>query len=83
MIDGNVDWDFSATCHGKGNIGGLGSTFKRRVHEKTLAHTADLENSIDLAKCAATVCPEITIIHCSKADVEEIKAALDNGTLAH
>ena len=83
LIDGNVDWDFIATCDGKGDIDGLGSTCKRRVHEKTLAHTTDLQNSIDLAKCAAAVCPGITILHCSKTDVEEIKAGLDNGTLAH
>ena len=76
MIDGNVDWDFSATCHGKGDIDGLGSTCKRRVHEKTLAHTSDLQ-------IKAAVCPGITILHCSKADVEGIKAALENGTLAH
>ena len=82
LIDGNVDWDFSATCHGKGDIDGLGSTCKRRVHEKTLAHTTVLQNSIELAKCAAAVCPGIPILHCSKTDVEEIKAALDNGTLA-
>ena len=36
LNDGNVDWDFSATCHGKGDIDDLGSTCKRRVHEKTL-----------------------------------------------
>ena len=81
-MDGNVDWDFSATCHGKGDIDGLGSTCKRRVHEKTLANTTVLQNSIELAKCAAAVCPGIPILHCSKTDVEEIKAALDNGTLA-
>ena len=83
LIDGNVDWDFSATCHGKGDIDGLGSTCKRRVHEKTRAHTTDLQNSIDLTKCAAAVCCGITILHCSKTDVEEVKAALDNGTQAH
>ena len=77
MIDGNVDWDFSASCHGKG------STCKRREHEKTHAHTSDLQNSIDFAKCAAGVCPGITILHCCKTDAEEIKAALDNETLAH
>ena len=38
---------------------------------------------MDLAKFAATVCPGITILHCSKTAVEEIKVALDNGTLAH
>ena len=36
LIDGNVDWDFSATCHGKGDIDGLGSTCKCIVHEKPL-----------------------------------------------
>ena len=83
LIDRNVDWDFSATCHGKEDIDGLGSTCKRRVHEKTLAHTSDLQNSIYFAKCAAAVCPGIIILHCSKTDAKEIKAALDNGTLAH
>ena len=66
LIDGHVDWDFSATCHGKGDMGSLGSTCKRRVHEKILTHTTDLQNSIDLAKCAAAVCPGITILHFSK-----------------
>ena len=48
---------------------------KRRVHEKTLAHTSDLQNSIYFAKCAAAVCPGITIIHCSKTDAKEIKSS--------
>ena len=78
LIDGNVVWDFSATCHGKGDIDGLGGTCKHRVCEKTLAHTTDQQNSIEFAKCAAAVCPRITILHCSTTDVEEIKAALNN-----
>ena len=78
LIDGNVVWDFSATCHGKGDIDGLGGTCKHRVCEKTLARTTYLQNSIDFAKCAAAVLPRITIVHCSTTDVEEMKAALDN-----
>ena len=86
-MDGNVEWDFSATSHGKGDIDGLGGTCKHRVHEKTLACTIDLQNTFDYAKCAAAVCPVIAILHCSKKDVEEIKATLgnswrtDNGTI--
>ena len=84
LIDENVDWDFSATCHGKGDIDGLGSTCKRRVHVKTLAHTNDLQNSIYFAKWAVGVCPGITIFHCSKTDAKEIKSSAwqwDTGTL--
>ena len=84
LIDRNVDWDFIATCYGKGDIDGLEymkkrrvheKYMKRRVHEKTLAHTSDLQNSIYFAKCAAAVCPGITIIHCSKTDAKEIKSS--------
>ena len=50
---------------------------------KTLTHTNNLQNSIDFAKCAAILFPGITILYCCKTDVEEIKAALDNGTLAY
>ena len=78
LIDGNVVWYFSATCHGKGDIDGLGDTCKHRVCEKTLARTTYPQNSIDFAKCAAAVLPRITILHCSTTDVEEMKAALDN-----
>ena len=71
LLDGNVNWDFSATCHGKGDIiDGL--------DPKTLAHTSDVQNSIDFAKRAAVVCPGITVPHCSKTDAEEIQEALDN-----
>ena len=79
LIDRNVDWDFSATC--KGAIDGLGSTCKCRVHEKPLPTPVIYKTYF--AKCAAAVCPGITILHCSKTDAEEIKAALDNGTLVH
>ena len=36
LVDGNVEWDFSATSHGKGDIDGLSVTCKQRVHEKSL-----------------------------------------------
>ena len=78
LMDGNVEWDFSVPCHGKGDIDGLGGTCKQRVREKTLARTINPQNSIDFAGCAAAVCPGITILHCSKTDVEEIKATLEN-----
>ena len=77
LIDGNV-WDFSATCHGKGDIDGLGGTCQHRVYEKTLARTTDLQNSIKFSKCAAAVWPRITILNCSSTDVEETKAAYDS-----
>ena len=78
LMDGNIEWDFSVPCHGKGDIDGLGGTCKQRVREKTLARTINPQNSIDFAGCAAAVCPGITILHCSKTDVEEIKATLEN-----
>ena len=74
-MDENVEWDFSATSHGKGDIDGLGSTCKQIVLWKTLAHTIDPQNS-EFAQCTAAVCPGITILHCSKTDVEEIKATV-------
>ena len=76
-MDGNVEWDFSATSHGKGDTDGLGGTCKQRVHEKTLARTTDPQNSVEFAECANAVCPGITILHCPKTDIEEIKASLD------
>ena len=78
LMDGNVEWDFSVPSHGKGDIDGLGGTCKQRVREKTLARTINPQNSIDFAECAAAVCLGITILHCSKTDVEEIKATLEN-----
>ena len=71
LMDENTEWDFSATSHGKEDIDGLGGNCKQRVRAKTLAQMNDLQNSIDFAECAA-VCPGITILHCSKTDVEEI-----------
>ena len=32
LIDGNVEWDFSTNCHGKGDIDCLCGTEKHRVH---------------------------------------------------
>ena len=77
LIDGNV-WDFSATCHGKGDIDGLGGTCQHRVYEKTLARSTDLQNPIEFAKCAAAVWPRIAILNCSSTDVEEHIAAYDS-----
>ena len=31
LMDENVEWDFSATSHGKGDIDGLGGTYKQIV----------------------------------------------------
>ena len=75
LMDENVEWDFSATSHGKGDIDGLGGTYKQIVLWKTLALTIGPQNS-EFAECAAAVCPGITILHCSKTDVEEIKATM-------
>ena len=78
FMDGNVECDFSATSHGKGDINDLGSTCMRKVREKTLARTIDPQNSIDFAACAAAVCLGIIILHCSKADAGEVRATRDN-----
>ena len=74
-VDG---WDFCAISHGKGDIDGLSGTCKQRVREKTFARTIHPQNSIEFAECVAAVCPGIIIVYCSKTDVEEIKATLDN-----
>ena len=37
-----------------------------------------IHKTIEFAECVACVCPGIIILHCSKTDVEEIKATLDN-----
>ena len=37
LMDGDVEWNFSATSHGKGEVDGLGGTCKHRVREKTNA----------------------------------------------
>ena len=50
LMDGDVEWDFSATYLGKSDIDGLGGTCKRRVREKTLAHTVDPQNSVEFAE---------------------------------
>ena len=78
LMDENIEWDFSEISHGKGDIDGLGSPCTQGVREKTLTHTIDPQNSTEFAEHAAAVYPEITILHCSKTDVEEIKAKLDN-----
>ena len=38
LMDGGVEveWDFSSTSHGKGDIDGLGGTCNQRVHKKLL-----------------------------------------------
>ena len=77
LMDGNIEWDFSATSHGKRDrwLRRCG-TCKQRVCEQTLACTIDPQNSIDFAECAFSVCPAITILHCLKTDVEKIKQHL-------
>ena len=55
LMDGNVEWDFSATSRGKGDIDGLGGTSKWKAREKTLSRTIYPQNSIDFTECAVAV----------------------------
>ena len=78
LMKEEIEWDFSATSHGKGDIDGLGGTCKRRIREKTRACIIDPQTSLDFANCASEICPNINIIHCPTEIIENAKPTLDN-----
>ena len=70
LMDGDAEWNFSAMSHGKGEVVGLGGTCKRRVREKTNAQRVDPQTSQEFAECASEVCSGITVLHCTKEEIE-------------
>ena len=77
LMDKEIEWDFSATSHGKGDIDGLGGTCKRRVREKTKARVIDPQTSLEFAQCASQICSKINVLHCPKEAIENAKSSLD------
>ena len=77
LMDGDAEWNFSAMSHGKGEVVGLGGTCKRRVREKTNTQRVDPQTSQEFAECASEVCSGITVLHCTKEEIESAKSHLD------
>ena len=50
-----IEWDFSATSHGKDDTDGLGGTCKQGVREKTRARIIDPQRSLEFANCASEI----------------------------
>lgn len=71
LLDGDVEWNSSATSHGKGEVDG---TCKRRVQVKTNARRADPQTSQKFAEG----CTGITLLHCTKEEIETAKSHLDH-----
>ncbi|GBL98741.1 hypothetical protein AVEN_8634-2 [Araneus ventricosus] len=64
-------WKYSAICHGKGVVDGIGGTAKSRVYAEVKARRAIVQNAIDFATVAAEVVPNITVISMLQNDIDE------------
>ena len=77
LMNEEIEWDFSATSHGKGDIDGLGGICKQCIKAKTRAHIVDPETSLELANFTSEICPNINIIHCPTEIIENAKPTHD------
>ena len=77
LMKEEIDWDFSATSHGKGDTDGLGGTCKQCIREKTRAHIIDPQTSLEFTNCLRNL-SHYNIIHCPTEIIENAKPTLDN-----
>ena len=71
LMKDEIEWDFSATSHVKGDIDRLGGTFKQHIREKTRAHIIDPQTFSEFIE----ICPSINIIQCL-TEIIEIQSPL-------
>ena len=77
LMKEEIDWDFSATSHGKGDTDGLGGTCKQCIREKTRAHIIDPQTSLEFTNCLRNL-SHYNIIHCPTEIIENAKPTRDN-----
>ena len=83
IIGISINLHFTATSHGKGAVIGVGGCLKRRLQENIKARQVDPSSTEELAKYAAKLCPNISMLFVSIVFVDRYKSELHNyGTLA-
>ena len=70
-------WNFFATSHGKGVVGGIGGTVKRGVWRHVKAERAHVTISSEYSTLEKWLCPNIHIKFVSKKEIAELTSFLD------
>ena len=72
-----IVWNFFCTSHGKGPVDGIGGTAKRVVATEAMSGRVDVMTSQQFADVATQKCPNITILHVAKEDIQVVIPKLD------
>ena len=76
-LNDSVAMEFSVISHGKGDIDGIGGTWKRRVRENSQSLSCVPKNSFEFSEIVAEICPNINVMCCSKEKIQSEKERLD------
>ena len=77
LMNRQITWNFFATSHGKGPVDGVGGTVKRIVAKEVMSGGGDVLTSQQFAEVSKRKCPNITVLHVSKDDIEKEIPKLD------
>ena len=72
-----MSWDFFATSHGKGSVDGVGGGVKRGVRQEVISRREVVKDSEDFARVAARVCPNVTVLHICKEEIQDCSAMIE------
>ena len=73
----NIEWNFSATSHGKGPVDGIGESAKRNVSLFVKAALGEVSSAKDFTVAANKLCQKTKVILCPKEKIEEARQSLD------
>ena len=78
LLDHTLSWSFFATSHGKGAVDAIGGRVKRDVITLAMTKGFVVKTLDDFVNAAIECCPSITIIQCSKQQVESSVCQIDS-----
>ena len=73
-----LNWNFTATSHGKGAIDGLGGTLKRIVWHRVKARQCEVRNSLEFVQVVQDSDCSIEVLHISKLEIEANYGEIEN-----
>ncbi|GBO23484.1 hypothetical protein AVEN_155726-1 [Araneus ventricosus] len=73
----NIIWNYFATSHGKGSVGGIGGSLKRQVFNQVKKRKCVVVNAADFLQAAKTAGANIHIQEITEANINERNSALN------
>ena len=67
----DVEWHFSAPCHGKGAVDGIGATIKQNARRASIRNIVSIKNAEELHNWAVTSMPNVTTFYVTSESIKK------------